>query len=202
MAEVMSKIVRLFKELTTEVLSIRDNTNGLLDIAKDCKDLEVTFKIMQQVTSASGKIDRFCLLQDMVIELFSKIEFEDPNLSTEAASPRSQASTPAMSTEEVQKDKYDSISLRPNTMPSVMQSSRQNIYGPETAQYEKMQELFALMSNDDRHMDYSGIYLRINFTPGSSPKEIRYWYDFGAVNAIYTAPPNFTILHRLIYYQN
>jgi hypothetical protein len=191
----MSKVVRLFKELTTEVLSIRENTNALLDVAKDCKDLEDTFKIMQQITSASGKIDRFCLLQDMVIELFSKIEFEPPK--DESASPRSQASNPPMSTDETQKDRYESISLRPNTMPSSTQASRQTRYGPEVAQYEKMQELFGLMSNDDRHMDYSGIYPRINFTPGSSPKEIRYWYDFGAVNAIYTAPPNFSEISLL-----
>lgn len=60
-----------------------------------------------------------------------------------------------------------------------------------------MRELFSLSNTEIRFIDYSGIYPKINYLQGSDSKEIRYWFDFGAVNTIYTASPEFQEISQL-----
>lgn len=61
----------------------------------------------------------------------------------------------------------------------------------------QMKELFSLTNTEMRCIDFSGIYPRINYLQGSDSQEIRYWYDFGAVNSIYTASPEFREINHL-----
>ncbi|KAI3814981.1 hypothetical protein L1987_14631 [Smallanthus sonchifolius] len=62
---------------------------------------------------------------------------------------------------------------------------------PIERQRQKMIELYNLHQTDLRYIDFMGIYPRINYLQGSSACEIRYWYDFGAVNMIYLTSPDF-----------
>jgi hypothetical protein len=210
MAEFMRRILKLFQNLDKEVTSIDDNLKELLQIAKKISNIEETFSILAQTTSISGKLDKFCLLKAMIMDTFDKIEFDriEKQPQEEIESSNSTNSKEQTSIEEG-KDRYDILSLRPNyqqdkdkNKAKLPTSPPKNISAQEDLHYSKMQELYVLTSTEDRHIDYSGIYPRIKYIPGSNPEEIRYWYDFGAVNTIYTAPSNFaeiSLLPRWIY---
>ncbi|KAI3725165.1 hypothetical protein L1987_64943 [Smallanthus sonchifolius] len=62
---------------------------------------------------------------------------------------------------------------------------------PIIRQRHKMIELYNLPQTDLRYIDFTGIYPKLNYLQGSSAGEIRYWYDFGAVNMIYLTSPDF-----------
>ncbi|KAL5757926.1 hypothetical protein ACOSP7_020537 [Xanthoceras sorbifolium] len=72
-----------------------------------------------------------------------------------------------------------------------------DMINPVMDQLSIMKVLYSLSNNDTRYVDYSEIYPRINYLQDSSPKEIRYWFDFGALNSIYTNPPNFAEISLL-----
>ncbi|KAI3725234.1 hypothetical protein L1987_65015 [Smallanthus sonchifolius] len=69
---------------------------------------------------------------------------------------------------------------------------------PIIRQRQKMIELYNLPQTDLRYIDFTGIYPRLNYLQGSSAGEIRYLYDFGAVNMIYLTSPDFP---KLIYFR-
>jgi hypothetical protein len=177
MAEFMRRILKLFQDLDKEVTSIDENLKELLQIAKKVGNLEETFSILAQTTSISGKLDKFCLLKAMIMDTFDKIEFDRLDKPEEMESSNSTNSKEHMSVEEG-KDRYETLSLRPNyenkEKAKLSLSPPKNISAQEDLHYSKMQELYALKPSDDRHIDYSGIYPRINYTPGSNPEEIRY----------------------------
>ncbi|KAL5744001.1 hypothetical protein ACOSQ2_027117 [Xanthoceras sorbifolium] len=88
-----------------------------------------------------------------------------------------------------QKDKGKRVQLN---IPKVT-----DLIEPVMEQLTIMKRLYSLSNTDNRYIDYSGIYPRINFLQDSSPEEIRFWFDFGALNSIYTNPPEFAEISQL-----
>lgn len=90
----------------------------------------------------------------------------------------------------------DHISLRPQTAKMI--SDEKKFQFDFTVQHpivemqsSKMRELFNLCDTGFRYVYFSGIYPRINYLQDSPPEEIRYWYDFGAINSIHLTSPYF-----------
>ena len=71
------------------------------------------------------------------------------------------------------------------------------IEDPVELQTLMMKELYSLFNTDTRFVDFKGIYPRINYLQGCNPDEIRYWYEFGAVNSVYLTPPNFPEISKM-----
>ncbi|GJV73580.1 hypothetical protein Tco_1493575 [Tanacetum coccineum] len=65
------------------------------------------------------------------------------------------------------------------------------VQDPVELQILTMKELYSLPSTSIRFVDFKGVYPRINYLQDSNPDEIRYWYEFGAINSIYLTPPDF-----------
>lgn len=123
-------------------------------------------------------------------------------------SPRKEkeASAEISATKYMQKEKYaDNFSFRPQgsmdkgkgvtsdipKLPTDMQLPVVEI------QNSLMRELYNLSNTDTRYVEFSGVYHRINYLQDSSPKELRQWFDFGALNSIYTNPPDFAEISLL-----
>ena len=92
------------------------------------------------------------------------------------------------------------ISLRPQTEKAKPIFEKREI--PQEREIlslhsETMERLYNL--SDTKHMivDKSGIYPRIYFLQGSTPEEIRDWYDFGSIATIYLTTPDFPEIARL-----
>ncbi|GKD88027.1 hypothetical protein Tco_1359181 [Tanacetum coccineum] len=65
------------------------------------------------------------------------------------------------------------------------------VQDPVELQVLTMNELYSLPSTSIMFVDFKGVYPRINYLQASNPDEIRYWYEFGAINLIYLTPPDF-----------
>lgn len=100
----------------------------------------------------------------------------------------------------------ESYSFRPQSdKTSSFEKIIQNpiIQDPVELQTLMMKELHSLYNTDTRFVDFKGVYPRINYLQGCNPDEVRYWYEFGAVNSIYLTPPNFPELFKMpIWLQN
>ncbi|GJS24613.1 hypothetical protein Tco_0453245 [Tanacetum coccineum] len=94
------------------------------------------------------------------------------------------------------------FSFRPHSEKTILKEKKItcDIPIPQTFAAQQMvimKELYNLSGTDYRYVDFSGIYPRINYLQGSSPQEIRYWYDFEAINSIYLTSLNFPEISQL-----
>ncbi|KAJ9545306.1 hypothetical protein OSB04_025013 [Centaurea solstitialis] len=110
--------------------------------------------------------------------------------------------------EDSQKTTEDPLSFRPHSEKTISKGSlsfkekkilldipiQQSYVETQTS---NMRDLYNLSRTDSRYVDFSGIYPRINYLQGSSPQEIRHWYDFGAINSIYLTSPDFPEISEL-----
>lgn len=71
------------------------------------------------------------------------------------------------------------------------------IQDPVEIQVLMMKELYNLASTDTRFVDFKGVYPRLNYLQYSNPNEIRYWYEFGAINSIFLSPPDFPEVSKM-----
>ncbi|KAL5732669.1 hypothetical protein ACOSQ2_032361 [Xanthoceras sorbifolium] len=200
MAQAMNEIINQLKDMEHEVLSIRENISDLIDIAKlpgNAKEVaDILFSESQMIEKHVG---RYELLNNKVFQLFEKIE-----LRQKASPSTTETSTKKETTDKVTDSSSSSsmdVELRPQKdkgkrvqlpIPNVT-----DLIEPVMQQLTIMKMLYSLSNTDNRYIDYSGIYPRINFLQDSSPEEIRCWFDFGALNSIYTNPPDFAEISQL-----
>ncbi|GJZ27832.1 hypothetical protein Tco_0572479 [Tanacetum coccineum] len=72
------------------------------------------------------------------------------------------------------------------------------VQDPVELQILTMKELYSLPSTGIRFVDFKGVYPRINYLQDFNPDEIRYWYEFGALNSIYLTPPDFHEVSKML----
>ena len=93
-----------------------------------------------------------------------------------------------------QSDKTTTFGKIPQQIPPQQQPF---LLDPVARQRNKMIELYSLAQTESRYVDFTGVYPRLNYLQGSPADEIRYWYDFGAINMIYLTSPDFPELSDL-----
>ncbi|KAL5755173.1 hypothetical protein ACOSP7_023393 [Xanthoceras sorbifolium] len=196
----MEQIKIDLKDMEQEILSIRENISDLIDIANlPGNSKEVADILLTESQMIEKRIGRYELLNNRVKRLFEEIEKKDVQIpqtpidrSSKEREDKSTGSSSASSMEielRPQKDKGKRVQVNLPKIPDMTD--------PVMDQLSIMKVLYSLSNKDYRYVDYSGVYPRINFLQDSPPEEIRYWFDFGALNSIYTNPPDFAEISLL-----
>ncbi|KAL5760697.1 hypothetical protein ACOSQ2_019535 [Xanthoceras sorbifolium] len=200
MAQTMNEIINQLKDMEQEVLSIRENISDLIDIAKlPGNAKEVADILLSESQMIERHIGKYELLNNRVFQLFEKIEVR------QKASPSTTETSTKQETTDKVTDSSSSSSMDVELRPQKDKGKRVQLNIPKVTdliepvmeQLTIMKRLYSLSNTDNRYIDYSGIYPRINFLQDSSPEEIRFWFDYGALNSIYTNPPEFAEISQL-----
>jgi hypothetical protein len=186
-------------------LSSMDEQMSLIrEISKDMGELlEIIENVPEKIGQLKDLVSRHCILLNNKIMLYEfdsmKMKFLIKNHIRHRMDVPSTFSkgtqTIDLTLDEEDQKKKEPFSFKPH---SERTSSFENIIqripfleDPVEKQRSKMRELYTLSQTDTRYIDFTGIYPRLNYLQGTDPKEIRYWYDFGAINSIYLSSPNF-----------
>ena len=200
MDEKMEKIINLLIAMDEEIGAIKEYASDITDIAnlpsntKETKTLLLQY--VEMIEKRTGDYDKY---NKTILGLI-----EDGNFRKNDT-PSSSGVKSIYEDKQTQTDfeiAEDQISLRPQTSKKISDEKRVQfdfVVQPSFVEIQssKMRELFNLSDTGFRYVDFSGIYPRINYLQDAPSEEIRYWYDFGAINSIYLTSPDFREINML-----
>lgn len=177
--DAIKEMIKDMKELIDVIENIPESINQIKDLIRSqCRVIDNKI-VMYEFDSMKMQ---FLIKHDMLREP------DIPSTSSKGIQ------TIDLVSEEDEKDKepflFKPFSEKTTTFEKVVPKVPFQDY-PIEIQWSKMRELHNLCNSESRYVDFTGIFPRINYLQGSSPQEIRYWYDFGAINLIYLTSPDF-----------
>lgn len=191
---VTNQIFEYLKDMEEHITSLKDISSDLIDISQLSS---IDKDIAKLLVGAAKMIDRRISDYDITNTLLKRLLKEKDSIENipMRISEIHEERMPDM------QNTIDTLSLRPHTEKQDKGKSILIIPQIEDTEVSRqqiqMKKLFSLTNTEMRYIDFSGIYPRINYLQGSDSQEIRYWYDFGAVNTIYTASPEFKEISQL-----
>lgn len=204
MAKMIEEVNNLLSLMDQEIETIKDTVSDILDIANlPGNNLQVQDLLVRAIHIIKNGIDHY-KSDSLKIKALLKDESDKINVSSSSEEQMFDQSLE----EDSQKATEESLSFRPHSEKTI---SKENLSFKEKkilldipilqsyveTQTSNMRDLYNLSRTDSRYVDFSGIYPRINYLQGSSPHEIRHWYDFGAINSIYLTSPDFPEISEL-----
>ena len=210
MAGLKPKIFKLLTDMDEDLKSIKDNLSDIVEIANfQSSEKCVSELLLTSCNVINYKIGKHEIASKMIKDLLNGSETIDtPSCSSEekldTLSSQKEKTVDQPPKQEGFKTAHETLSLRPNKGIPISQEKRVKLdishkgikidmQQPAVVeiQYEMMRELYSLSNIDNRYINFSGKYPRINYLQDSSPQEIRKWYDFGTINTIYLTSPDF-----------
>lgn len=185
MAKMIEEVNNLLSLMDQEIETIKDTVSDILDIANlPGNNLQVQDLLVRAIHIIKNGIDHY-KSDSLKIKALLKDESDKINVSSSSEEQMFDQSLE----EDSQKATEESLSFRPHSEKTI---SKENLSFKEKkilldipilqsyveTQTSNMRDLYNLSRTDSRYVDFSGIYPRINYLQGSSPHEIRNWYQF------------------------
>lgn len=203
MADITKRIIAYLKDMDENILSMKDDVSDLIDISKlPLLSKEVGDLLQKASQLIDTKINRYDLTSKRVHDLFDQIDIEEKEIPSTSEGKTSETDKEGTTPSET--DKEEKISLRPQRLPKdkqvlidIPKQLLDTQHADTISHVSRMRELYALNNNDYRYVEFSGIYPRLNFLQIAPPEEVKYWFDFGSLNSVYTVPPDFNSIKSL-----
>lgn len=200
MAKMGEEVDKLLSLNDKEIETIKDTVSDIIDIANlPGNTVQVRDLLLRSCQIIEMSIIN-CEADNFKIRTLIKNETNIPSSSEEQMVDQT--------FEDSQKTTEETLSFRPHSEKTIFKDKmifkekEMLIDIPVLQTYieeqtSNMKDLYNLSGTDLRYVDFSGIYPRINYLQGSSPQEIRHWYNFGAINSIYLSSPDFSEISEL-----
>lgn len=208
--KMMNEQIKAIKEIATDMEELMDIVETIPEHISEIKGL-----VKRQSRLINDKVVMYefdsmkmhLLIKHQILEKIDmNFDFEKEDIPSTSSADHVMESTPDEEVKDSfsfnpQSDKttnFGKMIQPPNmtTMEKLIQQFPFQI-DPVERQRNKMMQLYNLSQTETRYVDFTGVYPRLNYLQGSSAMEIRYWYDFGAINMIYLTSPNFPELSEL-----